>query len=91
MTEMKVKQLQQLQTIDIRTVDKNLLVDINEVQIPDNLSGTDKAEYFLENIRNPYCYKQGEYVVKVNFNQQGGNITGKLKDYISKRASCIAE
>ena len=44
-----------MKNVDVRTVDRDRLVDINEIEIDDNLPPKERAEAFLRQIKNPYC------------------------------------
>lgn len=61
---------QTLQDVDIRTVDRNLLVDVRDIQIDKSLSQQEYVLEYLRQIKNPYCHKYGGYVVKNSFNSK---------------------
>ena len=62
--------------VDIRTVDPDTLVDIEDVEIDTSLPFEKRMEQFLEQIKNPLCYKKNGIIVK-NVYQSGGT---KLED-----------
>jgi len=61
------KSLDAMKNIDIRTVDRNSLVDIKTITIDENLPKEEKIAEFIRQIKNPYCYKVGKIVVQVGF------------------------
>lgn len=62
-----VATLAELMKVDIRTVNKNDLVEIHEVQIDTSLPKRERAQDYIKKIKNPYCYLCNGVVVKVSF------------------------
>lgn len=63
----------EMAAVDIRTVKAEELVDITALE--EDLSGEDLAgrvRFFLQAVKNPYCFKVGEMVVKSSFS---GNVS----------------
>ena len=56
-----------MKRIDIRTINRESLVDIRNVSVDSNLPFIEKAEMFLAQIKNPYCFKCGDVIVKINY------------------------
>lgn len=63
--------LETMKTIDIKTVDKTSLVDLNSVVIDESKSVSERVESFLQQICNPYCFRIGNVAVKVNYKSDG--------------------
>lgn len=76
-------ELEQMKNIDLRTVDPNTLVDINDVEINPKLPVEEKMTEYLRQIKNPYCYKCGDYVIKVGFTDTERTIEDCFEDYLS--------
>lgn len=68
---MNAKLLEQLKNVDIRTVDPNTLVDLNDVRVDQSLSREERIREFIEQIGNPYCFKCGNFIVKARFSNDG--------------------
>ena len=47
--------LEEMKNVDVRTVDRDSLVDINTIVIDESLSKEERAAEFLRQIKNPYC------------------------------------
>lgn len=60
-----------MQEVNIRTVDKSSLVDLNTVQIDDTQPIPERIHSFLQQIKNPYCFRIGDIAVKVNYKENG--------------------
>ena len=76
-----------MKDMDIREAEAGKLADILEIEIDKDLSGTDKKREFIRQIRNPYLYRQGEYVVKLSFADTDATLTDRLKEYIEHMAA----
>ena len=66
---------------DIRTVDIRNLVDISEVKIDTTMKKTDRIQNFIRDIKDPYCFRCKNTVVKVSFCNEGGSFQELLQDY----------
>lgn len=79
--------LVRMKDMDIREADREALADILEIEIDTDLSDTEKKREFIRQIRNPYLYRQGEYVVKLSFADTDATLTDRLKEYIEHVAA----
>lgn len=61
------EEIAHMKEVDIRTVDRDALVDIKDVKINTELSDTERMIDFMQQIRNPYCYLCNGMVVKTRF------------------------
>lgn len=59
--------LKQMAQTDPRTVDKETLVDIHDVNIHTELNDRERMLDFIRQIKNPYCYLDNGVVVKISF------------------------
>lgn len=57
--------------IDIHTVDKESLVDLQTVVIDESKPVNERMASFVEQIKNPYCFRIGDVAVKVNYKADG--------------------
>ena len=73
---------QEMRDIDIRSVDVGLLVDIKDVQINTTLPRNERVLDFLEQIKNPYCFKVGKAAVKVSFADTEATVEDCLERYL---------
>ena len=68
--------------VDIRTVDRNTLVDINDVNINKKLPREQRLEDYVRQIGNPYCYKCGEAIVKISFSETTATLEDRIENYL---------
>ena len=61
------EQLMKLSETDIRTVDPNELVEIENVKIREDLPIPERIRDYIRQIKNPYCYLSHGMVVKIRF------------------------
>ena len=74
--------LAQMKNVDIRTVDREALVDITEVQIDGKMPQKQRFDSFLRQIKNPYCYRCGNVVVKISFSDTDATLEDRLEQYL---------
>ncbi len=72
--------------MDIRTVDREALVDIREVKVNTALPKQERIRDFIRQIGNPYLYRHGKFVVKVSFADTDISLEDRLASYI--RSKC---
>ncbi len=63
--------MQEMKDIDIRTVDKSKLVDLNTVVIDESRPIAERVASFVQQIQNPYCFRVGDMAVKVVYQEEG--------------------
>lgn len=75
-----------MRNVDIRTVDPDTLRDIRDVEVNAELPKGERILDFIRQIRNPYCYRHGKYVVKVSFTDTDVTLEDRMLSYI--RSKC---
>ncbi|MCL2578258.1 MAG: hypothetical protein FWE27_09490 [Defluviitaleaceae bacterium] len=58
-----------MRSVDIRTVDPSTLVDIRDVNVNPNLPFTEKVLDYLNQIKNAYCFRFDNVIVKISHTQ----------------------
>ena len=72
-----LEDLKKLAAMELRDVNREELVDINDVEIKKDLSQRERMVDFVSQIKNPYCYLDRGMVVKISF---GGHAEKMRKD-----------
>lgn len=62
-----MEMLEQMRNVDVRTVDPATLKDIRDVHIDTSLPAPERMLDFIRQVGNPYCYKDGDRVIKIRF------------------------
>lgn len=66
-------------------IDKNKdgLVDIRDVKLDSSLGQAERVQSFLQQIKNPYCFKVGDVVVNVAYTEGGVTLNDCFADMLS--------
>ena len=80
------EELRAMQEVDVRTVDREALRDIRDVEINASLPKGERILDFIRQIGNPYCYRHGDYVVKISFTDTDVTLEERMLSYI--RSKC---
>ena len=66
-------------------IDKNKdgLVDIRDVKLDSSLGQAERVQSFLQQIKNPYCFKVGDVVVNVAYTEGGPTLNDCFADMLS--------
>ena len=76
------RSLETMRDTDVRTVDPAALVDIRNVTVNTSLPREARLLDYLEQIKNPYCFKCGKTVVKVSFANTEATLEDRLEKYL---------
>ena len=74
--------VEEMKAVDIRTVDKDTLVDIHDVKIDRSLPKEERIRSFVEQIKNPYCFKCGNVAVKMVFADTDVTLEDRMEHYL---------
>ena len=73
--------IEEMKSVDIRTVDPNTLVDLNDVKINPDLTREERLLDFIKQIKNPFCYKNGKAIIKVSHADTEASLEDRLESY----------
>lgn len=73
---------EKLKQVDIRTVDRESLVDITDIQIDEKLDQAQRLAEFLRQVKNPYCFRCGKVAVKVSFSDTETTLEERMEHYL---------
>lgn len=76
------KELEAMESVDIRTVDIDTLTDIRDIKIDAKLPVEEKLALFAEQTNNLFVHRIGDYAVKVKFRKDGPTIDDKMEEYL---------
>lgn len=80
------EELKAMQEVDVRTINREALRDIRDVEINASLPKGERILDFIRQIGNPYCYRHGDYVVKISFTDTDVTLEERMLSYI--RSKC---
>ena len=73
--------LEQMRSVDVRTVDPSTLRDRSTVRIDSRQPRGKRVASYINQIGNPYCYLDDGVVVKISFAQTRETIDDRLEGY----------
>lgn len=76
------EQLEEMKNVDLNTIDPDTLVDIRDINVNIELSKEERIADFINQIKNPYCYKCGKIIVKVSFEDTDITFEDRMKSYL---------
>ena len=75
--------LEEMKTVDPRTVDRSALVQRTSVKIHTEGNREERMKEYLSQIGNPYCYLEGKTVVKISFSDTDRTIEDCIRAYLN--------
>ena len=75
--------LEEMMDVDVRTVSRDDLVDIRDVVIDQDQPKEERIK--SRQIRNPYCFKVGNVVVKTVFADTDVTLDDRLEHYLRNK------
>jgi len=76
-----LERLQAMKNSTNEPINKESLVDIRDVRINQELPVTDRILQFIALTKNPYLYKYGDKVVRINFAETEVTFEERMKGY----------
>lgn len=83
--------VEEMKAVDIRTVSREELVDIRDVVIDQEAPKEERIKSFLRQIKNPYCFKVGNVVVKTTFADTDMTLDDRLEHYFCCRKGIVSQ
>lgn len=74
--------LSDLKEIDLNHVNKSTLVDRSVVKVNPDVSREERISSYIEQIKNPYCYLDGNTVVKISFANSDTTMEDCIASYL---------
>lgn len=77
--------VEEMKAVDVRTVNRDELVDIRNVKIDRALPKEERLKSFLDQVKNPYVFKCGNVVVKSVFSNTELTLEDCIEHYLRNR------
>ena len=74
--------LEEMQSVDIRTVKLEDIVDIQQIMIEEGLSQQEKRQEFIRQVKNPYCFRVGKVIVKASYSGNGISLNERFEELV---------
>ena len=75
--------LEEMSRMEYGAANKDELVDIETVHIDPDLPPAERLLTYLEQIKNPYCFRCGDTAVRISFAADGDNLQNILKRHFA--------
>lgn len=73
--------IDEMKTVDIRTVEPEELVDVREISLDENLSKEERVDEFARQVKNPYCFRVGDMIVKNVYSNSGVSLRERFEQF----------
>ena len=73
---------EEMRNVDIRTVDPDTLVDVTKITIDESLPKEERLKQYLEKVKNPYCFRVGDVVVKCSYSNDGVTLRDRFRQLV---------
>lgn len=74
--------IEEMKSIDVRTVDPDTLVDISDVEVDESLPKDERIREYIRQVKNPYCFKVGDVVVKCSYSNDGVTLRDRFRQLV---------
>lgn len=74
--------LEEMKAVDVRTVDPETLIDVTTIKIDENLSKEERKAEYLKQVKNPYCFRVGDVVVKNVYSTDGVTLQDRFEQFV---------
>ena len=71
--------IEEMKAVDIRTVDPESLVDVSGILISDDMTKEERVAEFVKQVKNPYCFRVGDMVVKNVYGTDGTSLKDRFE------------
>lgn len=65
-----MEQLKQMQDMNIMELDRDQLVNAEDIIIDTQMSAEERISSFIGQTKNPFAWKYGEYIVQIGFMEE---------------------
>ncbi len=73
--------VEEMKSVDVRTVDRDSLVDVTQIHIDEGLTKEERLREFVRQVKNPYCFRVGDVVVKNVYSSDGVSLRERFEQY----------
>ena len=73
--------IEEMKAVDVRTVDPETLVDVTQIKIDESLSKEERVKEFLRQVKNPYCFRVGNMIVKNVYSNDGVSLRDRFEQF----------
>ena len=75
-----------MSNVDIMQADRDVLVDLRDIHIDSEKPVESKIKEYMEQVRNPFLVKYGDYVIKLSYADTEKSMDDRMREYVAKMA-----
>ena len=75
---MKAIEFEEMKKVDIRTVELNIIEDLDKIEVDKSLTKEERMLDFITKIKNPFCFICNGMVVKTSYSNTKDSLEDKL-------------
>ena len=79
---MTIKELEEMQQVQVKEINAKELIDISEIQIDTELLKHERIKKFISAMGNPYIFKCDGIIVKNTFTNNERKLEEQIKSYL---------
>jgi len=73
--------LEAMRRVDVRTVDRETLSELSDIDIKPDLPFVQKALEYLNQVKNAYCFKHGDVTLKITHSNTTTSVNDCMEGY----------
>ncbi len=77
--------MENIKNLNIQTIQPDELADIEKIEIDKNLPVKERIKEFVRQIKNPYFFRCGKFIVQVEYSDTDKSINDCLKEFIDSQ------
>lgn len=70
-----------MKNVDVRTVKREDLVDVTQIHVDENLPKEERVREFVRQVKNPYCFRVGDMIVKNVYSEDGVSLADRFTQF----------
>jgi len=81
------KKIDEMQSVDIGTVDKSTLADMSHIKLDNTLPKDKRMARILRAAKNPYCFRFEDMAVKIEFADNAPPLQDTITSFLIRQKS----
>jgi hypothetical protein len=77
--------LEEMRNVDVRTVERETLVDIRSVVVDETLPRAERERIFVSQIGNPYCYRYKNLIIKTSHADTDATMNDVIRSLLDRQ------
>lgn len=79
--------LELMRSVDIQSIDPDILVDIRDIKVDNNKPISERAYDYISQVKKPYCFRCGKILIKIEHSETDKTIEDCMEGYFRSLCS----